>query len=91
MITDNQEYGLRLAETLIMAELFGRADEEIIKEAKEISELTLKEPIHITKLELTHRYYCLAKELNRRGYSIPCYDFIEDLKIQELRRSDKNL
>lgn len=80
-LNQDQIMGLRLAETLIMAELFGKSENEIINEAKEISEKTLKEPLHLTNPKLTHRYYCLAKELKRRGFNFPVFDFIEDLEI----------
>ena len=84
-----KEIGVRLAETMLMAELFGKTDDELKSEAKRISKISADEPIHITDLRLTHRYYCISKELNRRGYNMPVFDFFKDVEAREQQLQSK--
>ena len=60
---EQQEIGLRLAETLVMAELFGKSDDELIKEAKQISEKTLRVSIlqYLTLRNLSLILICYTK------------------------------
>ncbi len=69
---------LRLMDTIMMAQLTGLKEEDLMERAHKLSELSLYEPIHLTQPKKCHEFYAVMREIYRRkGQKFP-FNFVED-------------